>query len=81
MKNNNKVCYNIVFQSIDKKLVDRKILYIDSTHLQANANKNKFTKEIVAQSTKDYFQQLEKDINEDRLTHGKESLKKRLNRR
>lgn len=68
---------NIVFQAIDKKLIDGKILYTDSTHLKANANKNKFTKEIVAQSTKDYFQQLEKDINEDRVAHGKEPLKKK----
>ena len=68
---------NIVFQALNKKLVDGKILYTDSTHLKANANKNKFTKEIVTQSTKDYFHQLEKDINEDRLVHGKEPLKKK----
>ena len=68
---------NIVFQAIQKGLVDGKILYTDSTHLKANANKNKFTKEIITQSTKEYFQQLEKDIDEDRIIHGKEPLKKR----
>lgn len=68
---------NIVFQAINKKLVDGKVLYTDSTHLKANANKNKFTKEIVTQSTKDYFQELEKDINEDRVAHGKKPLKKK----
>lgn len=68
---------NIVFQAINKKLVDGKILYTDSTHLKANANKNKFTKEQVTQSTKDYFEELEEDINKDRIAHGKEPLKKK----
>lgn len=66
---------NIVFQAINKKLVDGKILYTDSTHLKANANKNKFTKEQVTQSTKYYFQELEKDITKDRMEHGKNPLK------
>lgn len=68
---------NIVFQAINKKLVDGKILYTDSTHLKANANKNKFTKEEVTQSTKYYFEALEKDINEDRVAHGKNPLKEK----
>lgn len=68
---------NIVFQAINKKLVDGKILYTDSTHLKANANKNKFIKEEVTQSTKSYFEELEKDIDEDRIAHGKKPLKKK----
>lgn len=68
---------NIVFQAINKNLVSGKILYTDSTHLKANANKNKFTKEVVKQSTKEYLEQLEKDINEDRMVHGKQPLKKK----
>nr|WP_237737344.1 IS1182 family transposase [Clostridium carboxidivorans] len=68
---------NIVFQAINKKLVDGKILYTDSTHLKANANKNKFTKEQITQSTKDYFNELEEDINKDRVAHGKQPLKKK----
>lgn len=68
---------NIVFQAINKKLVDGKILYTDSTHLKANANKNKFTKEQVNQSTKYYFEELEKNINEDRIAHGKNPLKEK----
>ena len=68
---------NIVFQAINKKLVDGKILYTDSTHLKANANKNKFTKEQVKRSTKDYLKDLEKAINEDRVAHGKKPLKEK----
>ena len=37
---------NIVNQAIKYKLVDGKILYTDSTHKKANANKNKFNDEI-----------------------------------
>ncbi|WPC39366.1 IS1182 family transposase [Clostridium sp. JS66] len=72
-----KIFDNIVLQAINKKLVDGKILYTDSTHLKANANKNKFTKEIITQSTKGYLEQLEKDIDKDRIEHGKKPLKKR----
>lgn len=66
-----------MFQAIDKKLVDGKILYTDSTHLKANANKNKFIKEQITQSTKDYFSELEEDINKARVDHGKQPLKKK----
>lgn len=68
---------NIVFQAINKKLVEGKIFYTDSTHLKANANKNKFIKEQVKKSTKDYLEDLEKAINEDRLAHGKKPLKEK----
>lgn len=72
-----KIFDNIVFQTINKNLVDGKILYTDSTHLKANANKKKFIKEQVEQSTKYYFNELEKNINEDRITHGKQPLKEK----
>jgi len=57
---------NIVWQAIDKGLVDGKILYSDSTHLKANANKNKYAKAYVTQSTKGYMEELDKAIEEDR---------------
>lgn len=72
-----KIFDNIVWQAIDKELVNGKILYSDSTHLKANANKNKFTKAYVTQSTKDYMAELDKAIGEDREAHEKKPLKKR----
>ncbi|WP_396335173.1 transposase [Clostridium sp.] len=39
-----KIFYNIVFQAIEKGGVGGKILYSDSTHIKANANKLKFEK-------------------------------------
>lgn len=65
----------IVKQAIKHKLVDGKILYSDSTHLKANANKNKFTNEEIAQSTKYYIDELDKAVDEDRDKHGKKPLK------
>ena len=39
-----KIFDNIVKQAIDKGFVGGKILYSDSTHIKANANKRKFEK-------------------------------------
>jgi len=66
----------IVFQSIRRKLVDGKTLYTDSTHLKANANKNKFIKKEVSKSTRSYLKDLEGAVDEDREAHGKKPLKK-----
>jgi len=68
---------NIVWQAIDKGLVDGKILYSDSTHLKANANKGKYVKAYVSQLTKGYMDDLDKDIDNDRKVHGKKPLSKK----
>jgi transposase len=64
----------IVLQAMQRRLVDGKTLYTDSTHLKANANKHKFRKEVVEKSTRDYLDKLEQAIDEDRLEHGKPPL-------
>lgn len=66
---------NIVRQAMKYGLVGGKVLYSDSTHLKANANKNKFTEREVQKETQDYIKDLNKVINEDRLLHGKKPLK------
>ncbi len=65
----------IVRQAIAKGLVGGKILYSDSTHLKANANKNKFVEKRAKAEAKDYLDDLNRAINEDRATHGKKPLK------
>ena len=64
----------IVFQAIRRKMVDGKALYTDSTHLKASANKGKYDKKLVLQSTRDYIEDLERDIAADRKAHGKKPL-------
>ena len=66
---------NIVRQAMKYGLVGGKFLYSDSTHLKANANKNKFTEREVQKETQDYIKALNKAINEDRALHGKKPLK------
>lgn len=68
---------NIVWQAIDQGLVDGKVLYSDSTHLKANANKGKYTKAYVSQSAKGYMDDLDKAVEDDRQAHEKKPLKKK----
>lgn len=65
----------IVRQAIEKGLVGGKILYSDSTHLKASANKNKFVEKRAKAEAKEYLDDLNRAINEDRATHGKKPLK------
>ena len=51
------------------------MLYTDSTHLKANANKNKFDVARVEVKPQEYLAQLEAAIDEDRSAHGKRELK------
>ena len=66
---------NIVRQAMSYGLVGGKVLYSDSTHLKANANKNKYTEAEVIKERQDYIDALNEAINEDRLQHGKKPLK------
>ena len=66
----------IVLQAIEHKLVDGRILYTDSTHLKANANKKKYVLDKVEKSVRDYVEELDKAIEEDRAAHDKKPLKK-----
>ncbi|ODT49495.1 IS1182 family transposase [Devosia sp. 63-57] len=65
----------IVEQAIGHGLVDGTVLYTDSTHLKANANKGKYDLELIAQSRADYWDDLDRAIDTDRDEHGKKPLK------
>lgn len=71
-----KIFDEIVLQAINHKLVDGKVLYTDSTHLKANANKRKRIEEQVEVSIKSYTEALDLAIDDDRKNHGKKELKK-----
>jgi transposase len=77
---NNSTIYQDIFDEIvlfamKKRLVDGKHLYTDSTHLKANANKNKFVLAEVQKNTRAYLDELDKDVADDREAHGKKPLK------
>lgn len=61
----------IVLQAIQHKMVGGRVLLSDSTHVKANANKHKYTKEQVLQNTRDYLKELDIAVEEDRKSHGK----------
>lgn len=67
----------IVRLAIGHKMVDGHILYTDSTHLKANANKNKFINQVVQDSTLGYLDDLEQAITTERQKHGQKLLKPR----
>jgi transposase len=69
---------NIVLQAMKHKLVGGKVVYTDSTHLKASANKRKFIEQEVEKSVKDYVVELDKAVEEDRELHDKKSLKKKI---
>jgi len=70
----------IVEQAIRHGLVDGAVLYTDSTHLKANANKNRFDKAVIAKSRSDYWDDLDRAVEEDRAAHGKNPLKAKARR-
>ena len=49
-------------------------VFVDGTHIKANANLKKAVKKAVPQAAKTYEKQLMEEINEDRNEHGKNLL-------
>jgi transposase len=61
----------IVLLAINHKMVGGRVLFTDSTHLKANANKHKFSREEVEVETREYIEELNRAVEEDRASHGK----------
>ena len=64
----------IVLQAMGRGMVEGKVLYTDSTHLKANANKSKYDVVQVEQQPAAYLSMLEEAITQDRAEHGKKPL-------
>ncbi len=67
----------IVEQAIARGLVDGTVLYTDSTHLKANANKGKYDVEMLHKSRADYWADLDRAIEAERTAHGQRPLKEK----
>jgi transposase len=70
----------IVEQAMLAGLVDGSVLYTDSTHLKASANKNRFDLAVVEKSRASYWDDLDAAIEADRAAHGKAPLKSKERR-
>ena len=66
-----KIFMKILDEAISCKLVDTNIIYIDGTHIKANANTKKNIKIQVEKESKHYKKQLLEEINADRQKHAK----------
>lgn len=67
----------IVEQAIGHGLVDGTVLYTDSTHLKANANKGKYDLAKLQKSRADYWADLDRAIAAERQAHGQKPLKEK----
>ena len=65
----------IVLLAVTKGLASGAVLYTDSTHLKANANKNKYDLAEVQVKPQEYLASLDAAVTEDRAAHGKGRLK------
>ncbi|MDN3720902.1 IS1182 family transposase [Roseibium salinum] len=66
---------HIVEQAIAHGLVDGTVLYTDSTHLKANANKGKYDLAQIEKSRADYWADLDRAVEAERRLHGQKPLK------
>lgn len=64
---------------MEKRLVDASSIFIDATHVKANANKKKHRKEQAKFAARIYDERLKREINADRIAHGKKPLKEKEN--
>ena len=61
----------ILNEAVSCGFVNASSVFIDSTHIKANANKKKKVEELVKVETKKYKKLLEEEISEDRIQHDK----------
>ena len=57
--------------------VDDEKLFIDGTHIKANANTHKYRDEVITKTAKMYEKELQEEITEDRARHEKKPLKEK----
>ena len=67
----------ILDEAVSKGLVKPQVIFIDGSHVKANANKKKRRKELAQQTARIYDEQLRAEIDADRIAHGKKPLKDR----
>jgi transposase len=67
--------YEILFQCIEKKLVDTSAVFIDGTHIKAHANRNKKESVAVLEESLFYTEKLKEEIHQDRKKRLKKPLK------
>ena len=65
----------ILENALSMGYVKPETIFIDGTHIKANANKKKYEKVVARKAARIYDEQLRQEINADREKHGKKPLK------
>src|SRR5699024_9238798 len=67
--------------AIKNNLIDHSTLFIDSTHIKANANKNKYINRVVKKDTLHFQEELNNEINQQSLAQGKKTIQNKKNKK
>jgi hypothetical protein len=65
---------HILNKMLNNRMVDPSVIFIDGTHIKANANKKKFQKEQVEKAAKIYSDELRREVNAEREKLGKKPI-------
>jgi transposase len=65
----------ILEECMKNDLVDPSVIFVDATHIKANANTKKYTKKLAEVQALHYESKLREEINQDREAHEKKPLK------
>lgn len=69
-----KIFTHIIAEAYKAGFIDPENVFGDSTHVKANANKKKHIDKVVQITENIYYEDLKKDINKDRVDHGKKEI-------
>lgn len=72
-----RIFMRVVKEIINHGFIEDETVFIDGTHIKANANNHKYKNEIVEKSARYYEAELQKEITADRAEHGKKPLKEK----
>ena len=70
-----KIFEQILLEAVNAGFVNAKAVFIDATHIKANANNHKYANEVVKIEAKHYQEELQKEIAKDREEHNKKPPK------
>jgi transposase len=62
----------VVTRLVEKDLIDASVIFVDGTHVKANANKHKSIKKVVKEVANKYHQELTSEIDEFREYNGRD---------
>ena len=65
----------VIAEIMKHGFIDEENVFIDGSHIKANANNHKYQKSVIEKSAKFYEAELQKEFAKDRDEHGKKPLK------